>query len=166
MTEKSDKTVLREADNSDIQQLSKHHLKMFEEIWQKKGEKIDISLCNEIENAYARKLAQELADGTCKAWVIEYKNIIISSGAVSVVSLVPTPDDLSSNVAYLHSIYTEKEYRNRNFGSLIVQQAIQYSRDNGIRRIFLNSSEAGKPIYQKIGFRSSPETMRMFIKSN
>jgi len=164
MTEKSDKTVLREADNSDIQQLSIHHRKMFEEIWQKKGEQIDIAICNEIEKSYARKLTQELADKTCKSWVIEYEKSIISSGAVTIVRLVPTPDDLSSNVAYLHSVYTEKEYRNKNFASRIVQQALQYCRDNGIRRIFLNASEAGKTIYQKIGFRSSPETMRLFIK--
>jgi len=164
MTEKSNETVLREADSSDIQQLSIHHRKMFEEIWQKKGEQIDIAICNEIENAYAGKLNKELTDGRCKAWVIEYENSIIASGAVTVVSLVPTPDDLSSNVAYLHSVYTEKEYRNKNFASRIVQQALQYCRDNGIRRISLNASEAGKTIYQKIGFRSSPETMRLFIK--
>jgi len=155
---------IREATENDITQLGIHHRKMFEEIWEKKGERIDNSICEEIEKAYAQKLKQELIDGVCKAWVIENDNKIIASGAITIVSFVPTPNDLTSSVAYLHSMYTEEGYRNRSFANLIIKKSIQYCKEIGIKRVFLNASEAGRPIYEKVGFRPAPETMRLFIE--
>jgi GNAT superfamily N-acetyltransferase len=142
--------VLRDAAERDIPQLGIHHRKMFEEIWERKGENIDISICKGIGKAYRQKLKQELIKGPC----------IVASGAITIVSFVPTPNDLSSRVAYLHSMYTEKEYRNNNFANRIIEKAIQYCKDHGIKRFFLNASEAGRPIYEKIGFHSAPEIMR------
>jgi GNAT superfamily N-acetyltransferase len=161
---KNIQTSLREATESDIPRLGVHHRKMFEEIWEKKGESIDPSVGKAIERAYAKKLKQELTDGSCKAWVIESENKIVASGTITIASLVPTPRDLSSSVAYLHSMYTEKEYRNNHFANLIVERAIQFCRNNGINRIFLNASEAGRPIYEKLGFRTAPEMMRLVIE--
>jgi GNAT superfamily N-acetyltransferase len=158
------KMSLREATEKDIPRLRIHHRKMFEEIWEKRGESINPSVCREIESAYAKKLKQELTDGSCKAWVIENENRIVASGAITIASFVPTPEDLSSSVAYLHSMYTEKEYRNNNFANLIVKRAIRFCRDNGIKRIFLNASEAGRPIYEKLGFHAAPAMMRLVIE--
>jgi fido (protein-threonine AMPylation protein) len=53
------KTALRQAIERDIPHLSKHHRKMFEEIWGRKGERIDISICKGIEKAYRERLKQE-----------------------------------------------------------------------------------------------------------
>ena len=158
------KIFLREATERDILRLGVHHRKMFEEILEKKGERIDPSIGKAMERAYAKKLKKELPDGSCKAWVIEHKNRIVASGAITITSLVPTPKDLSSSVAYLHSMYTEKEFRNKNFANLIVERAIRFCRDNGIKRAFLNASEAGRPIYEKLGFRAAPEMMRLVIE--
>jgi len=154
---------LREATEHDIPRLGIHHRKMFEEILKKKGESIDPSIPKALERTYAKKLKQELTDGSCKAWVIEHKNRIVASGAITIASLVPTPKDLSSSVAYLHSMYTEKGYRNNSFANLIVERAIRFCRDNGINRVFLNASEAGRPIYERLGFRAAPEMMRLMI---
>jgi predicted GNAT family acetyltransferase len=155
---------LREATERDIPQLGRHHRKMFEEIWEKKGENIHIAVCKEIEEAYEQKLMQEFRSGGCKAWVIENKNKIIASGAITIVSFVPTPIDLSYRVAYLHSMYTERGYRNNNFANFIIKMATQDCKANGIKRIILNASEAGRPIYEKIGFCSAREMMRLIIE--
>lgn len=165
MTEnlKENEIPIREATEHDIPQLSIHHRKMFEEIWEKKGSYISNLVCSEIEKAYAQKLSQELISGVCKVWVIENKELIIASGGITILSFVPTPSDFSSHVAYLHSMYTEKGYRYHNFANQIVREALQYCKANGIKRVILNASEAGRPIYEKIGFRSASELMRLII---
>lgn len=155
---------IREAAVSDIPILAIQHRKMFEEIWEKKGENIDVAIFAEIERSYILKLQRQLQDGSCKAWVIEDEHRIIASGAISIVSFVPTPIDLSSDVAYLHSMYTEKEKRNNHCAKRIVRQALQYCRARGIKRIILNASEEGRPIYEKIGFQSATETMRLLLE--
>jgi GNAT superfamily N-acetyltransferase len=167
MTEKS-KSIsnmrIREATIGDIPLLGIHHREMCQEIWEKKGEDIDSSRFAEIERAYIQKLLLQLQDGSCKAWVIEYEHRIIASGTISIVSFVPTPQDLSSNVAYLHSMYTDKDRRNNYCARRIVKQALDYCKAHGIKRIILNASEAGRPIYEKIGFRSAPDTMRLLLE--
>lgn len=155
--------TLREAAEQDIPQMAIHHRLMFEEIWEKRGEQIETCAGREIERAYSSKLSAELPTGSCKAWLIERGNQIVASGAISVVSFVPTPMDFSSRVAYLHSMYTEAGERGKNYASRIVKAALEYCKTNGIKRVILNASEAGRPIYEKIGFASSPEMMRIFV---
>lgn len=156
--------VLREAAERDIPQLGIHHRKMVEEVWEKRGKSIDNSLGRKIENGYVEKLRQELLNGACKAWVIEFENQVIASGAITVFNYVPTPDNLSGNLAYLHSVYTEKEHRNNGFANLIIDKALQYCKEYEIKRIMLNASEDGRPIYERLGFQSSPEVMRLVLE--
>lgn len=157
---------LREALSSDISTMAEHHKKMFEEIWEQKGEHLGTVIAGEIKKAYTQKLETEMDCGICKAWVVESKGEIVSSGAITFVSFVPNPYDLSSKVAYLHSIYTKKSHRNKKCAQRIISNAIRYCSSLGINRIILNASDAGKPIYHKIGFRSAPETMKLLIEKN
>jgi GNAT superfamily N-acetyltransferase len=155
---------LQEAIIDDVQILAIHHRKMFEEIWEQKGLFIEKVRAKELETAYSEKIKKQLPEGICKAWVIKTDNKIIASGAITIVSFVPVPSDINHKIAYLHSMYTEKEYRNKKCAQKIVNRAIRYCQQNGISRVVLNASDAGRPIYDKIGFIPSPETMRLFIK--
>lgn len=154
---------LREASIEDIPAMAEHYRMMFEEICEQKGEHLDIAKAAEIEKAYALKLETELRSGICTAWVIEDNGKIVASGGVTFVSFVPNLSDLSSKVAYLHGMYTEKSHRNRKCAQHIIDAVIQHCRAYGVNRIILAASEAGKTIYEKIGFRSTPEMMRLFI---
>jgi GNAT superfamily N-acetyltransferase len=155
---------LQDATIDDIQILSVHHRKMFEEIWEQKGLRIEKARSQELESAYREKIEKQIPEGTCRAWVVKNDKQIIASGAITIVSFVPVPADINHNIAYLHSVYTEKAYRQQRCAQKIVDRAIQYCQQNGIKRVILNASDAGKPIYEKSGFVSSHETMRFFIQ--
>jgi GNAT superfamily N-acetyltransferase len=156
--------ILREAIEDDIPQLSIHHRLMFEEVWEKKGQRPEGSVCNEIEQAYSRKLRQELTEGVCKCWAIDNGVQIVASGGMTIVSLVPTPEDSSSKIAYIHSIYTDEAYRGKDFATRILKEILQYCKANGIKRGMLKTSDAGRPIYERIGFVPSANTMTIFIE--
>jgi len=72
---------------------------------------VDAGAGDAMESAYRAKLSGELASGECKSWVIEMEKAIVASGAISIVKMVPTPFDISCRMAYVHSMYTEKEQR-------------------------------------------------------
>ena len=156
--------TLREASENDISMMARHHRKMFEEIWELKGEHLGSAKAIKIQDAYKEKLETELKTETCKAWVIEDAGKIIASGAITFVSFVPNPSDLSSRVVYLHSIYTEKSHRDKGCAQRIVHDIIGRCKSLGIKRVILNASEAGRPIYEKIGFRPSTNTMMLLIE--
>jgi len=86
----------RIATPKDIPFLAEHHRKMFEEIWEKSGLPVDLSQFALLETEYAKKIANEFKYGTCTSWVIQIGERIVSSGAISIVSYVPVPYDLSS----------------------------------------------------------------------
>ncbi len=150
---------LRVATPDDIPVLSKHHRMMFEEIWERKDIPTDPSGLASLEKEYAKKLTNEFKSGTCISWVIQIGDKIVSSGAISIVSYVPVPHDLSLRVAFLHSIYTEKEYRHQYYARDITQEAANYCRSQGIKRLYLFASDAGRPLYENIGFEPVPNMM-------
>jgi len=155
--------IIHDATIDDIQILATHYRKMFEEIYEKNGLKIEKDRAKELEAAYMDKIVKQIPEGVCKAWVVKEDDQIIASGAITFASLVPVPSDMNHNIAYLHGMYTEKNHRQKKCAKKIVDRAIEYCQDKGINRVLLNASDAGKPIYERIGFVRSPEAMRLFI---
>jgi GNAT superfamily N-acetyltransferase len=150
---------LRIAIPKDIPFLVKHHRKMFEEIREMTGNPVNPATLAALEKEYGEKLAREIPSGTCIAWVVQSGDNIVSSGAISIVSYVPVPHDLSSRIAFLHSIYTGPEYRHRHYARRITQAAADYCRNAGIKRLYLFASDAGLPVYEKAGFVPVPNMM-------
>lgn len=157
---------LQEATIHDIPTLTKHHCEMFVEIWENNDESITVETLNEIEKSYADKLKKQLGDGSCTVWIVKNYNEIVASGGITVCSFVPTPIAPSSEIAFFHSLYTEKMYRKNNCANLIMEKAIQHCKDIGINRILLTASNAGRPIYEKIGFEAVEDMMRMVIEES
>lgn len=145
-------SYIRPASKTDIPVLVSHHRKMFEEIWEKKEIPFDPLQGDLVEIEYTRKLTTELKTGACSAWVMIKDNTIVSSGAISIMSYVPNPNDPNSRIAFLHSIYTEKEYRNRKYASRITKEAVRFCMKKGINRIYLFASNEGKQVYKNQGF--------------
>jgi GNAT superfamily N-acetyltransferase len=156
--------LLRQASIDDIPMLVSHHRRMFEEILKSRNEPFTISQLEAMAKAYTEKLQIQLANGICTAWVIEDKCRIIASGAVSVMTTVPVPADPSYHVAYLHSIYTDKDYRRKGLAHRITETAVDYCKSQGIRRMQLNASDAGRPVYETMGFRVADNAMRLWIR--
>lgn len=157
---------LREAVVNDISTLATHHYKMFNEIWKKKGKSLSKGKLEKVKQAYVKKLEEQFADKTCKAWVIKIKNKIVASGAITICNFVPTPIDLSYKIAYFHSLYTEEKFRNNNCANLIIEKAIFHCKSKGMQRIILTASDEGRPIYQKYGFKPASDLMRLIVEEN
>lgn len=155
---------IRKADIKDIQSLIDHHCLMFEEIKILKAEKIDSEKFAKMKKSYRTKLEEELPKGLCHAWVVEDKNKkIVASGAVSVFSFVPVPDNLSYIGAYLHSMYTAKEHRGNKLATRIIEEVMLFCKEKKITRIMLKASDAGKSIYEAIGFKPVESIMDLKI---
>ncbi len=148
---------------NDILILVSHHRKMFEELWIQRNLELHEEKLKEMDEAYEQKLNEELAAGLCCAWIIKEKEKVIASGAISIVSMVPLPSDSTYRIAYLHSVYTEKDHRNTGLAGMIVKTAIEYCKAKQIKRMSLHASESGKSIYEKVGFEDSTNAMSISL---
>ena len=157
--------TLLEASVEDIPVLVGHHHRMFEEIWNFRNLVVDRQKLDDMDAAYQDKLESEFVDGTCKAWLVKEGDHIIASGAISVVSMVPTPVDSSCRVAYLHSVFTENTRRKKGIAELIVRKILDYCQSKDINRVILNASEVGRPLYEKIGFKLTENAMTIILNT-
>ena len=151
-----DELKLREATQADIFVLANHRRWMFEEMAALRGEPYGPTVLDEMRAEYTRYLEGRLGDDI-RAWVIEDNEGIIASGAVFVYDLLPRPGDWTGRTALLHSMYTDPAYRRRGLAEQIVLKVIEFCRANGFRGLRLHASDAGRPMYESLGFTPTTE---------
>lgn len=159
-----DKYSIRKAVLSDVHVLVSHHSHMCEEIRMLQGKDIIPENYVKMEESQTRKLQDEMPKGLCYAWVVEDTDkTVVASGAISMYSFTASPEDQTYVGAYVHSIYTEKQHRGNKLSTLIVKEAISFCRDQNISRMLLVASDAGRPVYEKIGFEPITTFMSLTI---
>ena len=103
---------------------------------------------------------REIPKGGNLTCFVYYKDEIIGCGSVCLYDEMPSPDNLFGKCAYLMNIYTVPEYRGRGVGSAVVGWLVGGAKERGYFKIYLETSDAGKPLYKKLGF----EDMRGLMK--
>jgi GNAT superfamily N-acetyltransferase len=137
---------------------------MFEEMDALRGLVHDPASLAAMDALYASHLRAHLDGGRLRAWVAEADGLIVASGAVSfLASWPPRPDDLTECLALLHSVYTLADYRQRGLARRIVEAAIEACRTQGMKRLTLHASAAGRPMYEAMGFQATNE-MRLVLE--
>jgi predicted GNAT family acetyltransferase len=157
-----DRLPLREANIDDIQSLVQHRRWMFEDMALADNRHLDADDLDRMDHKYADDLQQHLIDGRLRAWVLEGDDRIVASGAIWFLDWLPRPDDFTGRLAYLHSVYTIPEYRGIGLARRIVVAMLDECRAQGLKRISLHASPAGRSIYEALGFKSTNEMRLVF----
>ena len=157
-----DEYTLRLASFTDASTLIKHRRWMFEEIIALRGEEPDRTGLVAMEETYREYLRQHLADGSLWAWVVEHQGEGIASGVVTLLACPPSARNLTGVNAYVHSIYTVPQYRRHGLARRIVAAQIDHCREQGLKIVSLHASEAGRSVYEALGFE--PRTNEMILR--
>lgn len=157
--------LLRPAVQSDAPVLVTHRRRMFEDMARLNNRAIDPAALDAMDAAYLEYIHAHLADGSLAAWVITFDGQICASGAVSIqAGLPPHHANLAGSKAYLHSVYTCPEHRRQGLARRIVEQAIQYCKEQGHTVLDLHASSEGRPLYELLGFQPGTE-MRLRLQT-
>ena len=60
-------------------------------------------------------------------------------------------------------MYTVPEYRGRGVGAGLLERLIEEARSLGCGRVALNTSKAGRKLYERYGFEDVPNEMDFFL---
>lgn len=153
--------TIHPATPKDIPALVKHRRQMFEEINLLRGQPAPTDGLDAMDKAYAPHLQQHLADGSLKAWVVEFDGQAVASGAVAFQLLPPAPWNLTECVAYVHSIYTAPEHRRKGLARQVMEALIANCQECSLVSMALHASEAGRPLYEALGFELVTNYMRL-----
>jgi predicted GNAT family acetyltransferase len=157
-----DRLPLREANIDDSPDLVQHRRWMFEDMALAENHRLNADDLDRMDREYADKVQQHLIDGRLRAWVIEGDDRVVASGAIWFIDWLPRPDDFTGRLAYLHSVYTIPEYRGIGLARRIVVAMLDECRAQGLKRVSLHASPAGRSIYEALGFKSTNEMRLVF----
>lgn len=84
-------------------------------------------------------------------------------GSLCLFSRIPYQENLTGQEGYILNIFTSKNYRKQGMANQILDAIIDEAKKRGVRRLWLSSSDQGKPIYLDKGFREKANEMELFL---
>lgn len=118
--------------------------------------------CTQLESAtkqyYVSHINKDLI-----SWGVFQEGQLAATGSLCLFTRIPYNENLSGLEGYILNIYTSKQFRGNGFANQILDNMIEYSYKNNIKRLWLNSSEQGKHLYMKKGFLQKNNEMELFL---
>ncbi|WP_274954652.1 GNAT family N-acetyltransferase [Anaerostipes butyraticus] len=118
--------------------------------------------CTQLESAtkqyYVSHINKDLI-----SWGVFQEGQLAATGSLCLFTRIPYNENLSGLEGYILNIYTSKQFRGNGFANQILDNMIEYSYKNNIKRLWLNSSEQGKHLYTKKGFLQKNNEMELFL---
>jgi GNAT superfamily N-acetyltransferase len=110
------------------------------------------STLERLDRDYERWVRRRLISGSLIGWIVENRIGDIVGGGVLWLRPNARPPPNPRVLPYLTSMYTEPAYRGRGIASLVVREAIRWSKANGYPTIVLHTSPSAKRFYPHFGF--------------
>lgn len=143
--------VLRTAEFADVNVMALFRRLMFAEMDEHEQLGYDPVELGLMEAVFREHLRAHLGEDV-RGWVITVAGRIVAAAAVSVLPIVPAPGRLDMRWALLHNVYVLPEFRRRGLARQLVETARDWCKAEGFTRMSLNASQAGRPLYEAMGF--------------
>lgn len=105
-------------------------------------------------------LERMIADGKYIGWIISDDDEPIASAGLLLLDWPPHPFDPTGEIrGYLLNVFVNPAYRHRGLARQLVEASIEDARRRGIRVISLHASDAGRPLYDQLGFQPTNEML-------
>lgn len=149
--------IVRQATPEDIELLVAWRMEVLHEVFSIPQSQSIEELERENRNYYQKAL-QTGSHIACFACLDDR---IIGCGGICLYQEMPSPDNPTGKCAYLMNIYTRLPFRKQGVGEMLVNWLIRQAEERGISKIYLETSESGKCLYEKIGFVPMQDMMKL-----
>lgn len=151
------KVTIRKANPADLDLLLQWRMEVIREVFSiPKNQPTD--RLKEENRCYYEKA---LASGRHIACFACVDDQIAGCGGMCLYQEMPSPDNPTGECAYFMNIYTRPQFRKQGVGETVVKWLTKQAVQRGITKIFLETSEAGKSLYQKTGFVPMQDMMML-----
>ena len=144
---------IRAATPADAAVITHHRRRMFVDAGRQNNRVLDV-----MAEHFKPWVETRLADGRYLGWLTSENGTVVAGAGLIVLDWPPHPLDPRQNKrGYLLNVYVEPEHRRKKLASQLIDQALAEARRQKIRVVALHSTDAGKPLYESNGFRSTDE---------
>ncbi len=149
---------IRTATVSDLDTIMRHRRRMYYDMGFVEETDLDA-----MESTTAPFIKAGLENGSYRGWLMVTPDGVVAGGGVMIVPLPSSPSDPSPRRAKILNMYTEPEYRGRGLATSIIEAMVEWCREQGFGWVTLHASDAGRHLYEKVGFKPTNE-MRLELK--
>ena len=121
---------------------------------------LDESVLEALERRSVAWTERMIREGKYYGWIATDAGRSVASAGLLILDWPPHQFDPEGELrGYLLNVYVEPEYRKRGLAHELVERSMAEARRRGIRVVTLHSSQAGRPIYERLGFNATNEMM-------
>lgn len=121
------------------------------------GEEPSASLLEENRSYYSKHIEND----SHLAFVASWDGEDAGCGAVCFSEELPSPDNPTGKCAYLMNIYVREAFRKHGIAHSIVSRLVEEALKRDCGKIYLETTEDGRPVYESLGFRDLPDMMKL-----
>lgn len=144
---------IRRACAEDLTHILHHRLGMFGEMGYR-----DAAVLGQVEAVSREYFREALRAGRYLAWMAEDSNGEVAGGGGIVVADWPGfPGERHAKRAWILNMYTEPRARRCGVAKKLMEAMIEWCRCEGYGSVSLHASDAGRPLYESMGFQPTNE---------
>ena len=117
----------------------------------------------EMETANKIYFKRALSDDSFVAWFALDGDRIVATSGLSFSVVPPALHCRDGKTAYIMNMFTFPEYRKQGIGTELFKRTVEEAKSRGYKRITLNATDMGKPLYQKYGFKDMIGDMVFYV---
>ncbi|SDN23985.1 GNAT family N-acetyltransferase [Acetanaerobacterium elongatum] len=147
--------TVRVAETKDIDTLIKLRLEYLAHHFGRLEPKAEQALRAQLQGYFSAHLNHDFLAVLC-----EDSGKVVSTAYLAINEKPANPRFITGKTATVLNVYTYPEYRKRGCATQVLELLIQCAKNMNISYIELSATEAGKPLYEKLGFQvwQQPET--------
>ena len=150
--------TIREGSLADIPEIARQRRRMCEDM-----NYTDANALATMEKLTAVYLQKAIPDGSFRSWLAADDGRVVGGGSVVIVPWPSHAYDLQCRRATILNVYTEPDYRRRGIARRLMETIIAWCKQKGFARVSLHASDAGRHLYESLGFVDSNE-MRLNLR--
>jgi GNAT superfamily N-acetyltransferase len=155
----SERFTIRLATSEDVDALAEHRARMFQEMGEVSPDRFEILRAKSRE-----RLRDFLARDEYIGWLAvpaQQPDIIAGGAGVQLREVLPHPKEgnkiAEGRHAIIINVFTEPDWRRQGVAVLLLERIIEWARAEGLDRLVLHASEAGRALYARLGFVGTNE---------
>lgn len=129
-----------------------------------------------ITDVMNREASEEFMEATTKyfhnninsesvlCYIATHEEQIVASVVTTIAQVIPKTYNLSGKIGYVYNVYTLPNYRRQGLATKLLQEVITEAKNLGIGELYLNATEVGRPVYEKLDFKMLENEMRLMIE--
>jgi GNAT superfamily N-acetyltransferase len=132
---------------------------MFEDM--QEGTALDLERMAEATGPWLQRAMEK---GSYRGWLAEdVDRNVVAGGGILISSWPAGPRDIRTQRAVILNVYVEPQCRRQGLARQLMSMMVRWLREEGFSSVALHASEAGRPLYQELGFQATNE-MRLNLK--